>query len=187
MRNERHKVVDGFQIIEIRVKDPHQLFDYRDPAPFRQRDLDEDFTKYLEAYIDELSLKQPLKLQIYIENPDPEVPAEVLQDSIHGYFQYQIQIKYGQLAKTYRTAQIFLLIGIVLIGICLGIAQVLGAFESSPVASTLREGVVIFGWVSLWRPIELILFDWYPIVDRIRLYKRLTQTEIQLSYDPIAP
>lgn len=181
MREDRYKVINGIQIIEVRVKDLHQLFDYRDPAPFRQRDLDEEFAKYLESYLDEISPSRPIKIRIYIESSDDSVPTSDIKDSVHDYFLYQIQIKRGQLSKTYRTAQIFLLIGIILIAVCLGIAHFLSTIESSPLISAVREGFIIFGWVSLWRPIDLILFDWYPIYDRIRIYRRLASADLEIE------
>jgi hypothetical protein len=46
----------------------------------------------------------------------------------------------------------------------------------------LREGVVIFGWVSIWKPIELILFDWYPLFEKLRVYKKLLGTEIDIRF-----
>lgn len=180
MREDRYKVVNGVQMVEVRVRDLHQLFDYRDPAPFRQRDLDEDFTRYLESYLDEISPNRPIRIQIYIDTSHDEVTPAIIKDSIHDYFLYQIQIKRGQLAKTYRTAQIFLVIGLVLIAACLGIAHALSTVTDSPVISAVREGFIIFGWVSLWRPIDLLLFDWYPIYDRIRIYRRLATAELDI-------
>lgn len=28
---------------------------------------------------------------------------------------------------------------------------------------TLRESLVISGWVALWKPVELLLYDWYHL------------------------
>jgi hypothetical protein len=180
---ERYKVVSGVQIIEIRVSDVQRLFDSRDPAPFRERDLDDNFTQYLEAYLDELSVYRPLKLQIYITHKSSEVGAQVIKSAIHEYFKYQIQIKQGQFAKVFRTAQLFLFIGLVILCLCLGMSQLIKKIDSELVSTTLREGVVIFGWVSMWKPFELILFDWYPIYDRIRIYRRLVQADIQVIFE----
>jgi hypothetical protein len=40
---------------------------------------------------------------------------------------------------------------------------------------------VIFGWVSIWKPIELLLFDWYPLVEKLRLYRKVLETEIDIG------
>lgn len=183
MTTERYKVVGGVQIIEIRVNDVQQLFDSRDPAPFRVRDLDENFTQYLEAYLDELNIRKPFKVQIDIANSSVGVGAQEIRDAIHEYFQYQIQIKYGQFSKVLRTAQLFLFIGLFILFLCLGLAQWIKQIESEMISTTMREGVVIFGWVSMWKPLELLLFDWYPIYDRIRIYKQLVRAEIEIIFE----
>ena len=45
-----------------------------------------------------------------------------------------------------------------------------------------REGFVILGWVAIWKPFELILFDWYPVFDKIKLLKKLRDCEIDILY-----
>ena len=43
-----------------------------------------------------------------------------------------------------------------------------------------RESFIIFGWVALWRPLELLLYDWYPIKANINLYYRLEHSNVQV-------
>ena len=40
---------------------------------------------------------------------------------------------------------------------------------------------VIFGWVANWRPIEIFLYEWWPIVRRRNLYRRLAAAEVNLT------
>ena len=37
----------------------------------------------------------------------------------------------------------------------------------------LKQGRVIMGWVALWRPLEIFLYDWWPICAEAKLYDRL--------------
>ncbi|MBO9667587.1 MAG: hypothetical protein J7501_12330, partial [Bdellovibrio sp.] len=180
MTIERYKVIQGIQIIEVRVNDVQQLFDYRDPAPFRIRDLDENFSRYLESYLDEISPGQPIKLKIYITKPSEQPSSGELRESIHGFFEYRIQTKRAELSKNRRMAEIFLGIGLAITCLCLALAQGLRYVEPGIIGTTVREGIVIFGWVALWRPLELLLFEWYPIYDRIRIYRRLVSAEIEI-------
>jgi hypothetical protein len=180
---ERYKIIGGVQIIEIRVRDVQQLFDARDPSPFRERDLDEHFSEYLEACVDEMYVKYPLRIQIDIAQSDTKLGEEVIRSAIREYFNYQIQIKKGRFKKMLRTAQLFLGIGVLFLFACLVIARYIPQSEASVLGRTLREGVVIFGWVSLWRPLELIMFDWYPIYDRIRVYSSLENADIDLIFE----
>ncbi len=72
-QKKRYKTSEGKKWIEVRVKSSQQLFDVRDPAPFRERDLDDDFTEYIFASAREFSISTPLKIVIHIE--ETETPA----------------------------------------------------------------------------------------------------------------
>jgi len=53
----------------------------------------------------------------------------------------------------------------------------------------IAEGLVILGWVANWRPIEMFLYDWWPIIRRRNLLRRLARAEfvIALRVDRQAP
>ena len=39
---------------------------------------------------------------------------------------------------------------------------------------------IIGGWVALWRPMEIFLYDWWPLAARIRLLDRLARMSTRL-------
>ena len=41
--------------------------------------------------------------------------------------------------------------------------------------------MLIFRWVANWRPIEIFLYDWWPIVRRRNLYQRLAAAQVELK------
>lgn len=180
----RYKVVDGKNQIDIRIRSAQQLFDSRDPAPFRERDLDDDFTEYIVATADEFSHGTPLRIRILVEDAASDgLAVETIQSAIRTHFQYQIDLKRIQLSKLFKTARLFLSIGVICLLFCLAAARLVeSSFPWDEGRAALREGLVIFGWVSLWKPFELILFDWYPVFDRIRLMRKLLETEIEIRF-----
>jgi hypothetical protein len=46
----------------------------------------------------------------------------------------------------------------------------------------LREGFLIGGWVAMWRPIEIFLYDWWPIRAEARLFDRLGAMPVRITY-----
>ena len=36
------------------------------------------------------------------------------------------------------------------------------------------------GWVAMWRPLQIFLYDWWPLQRQIRLYLRLAAAHIQV-------
>ena len=55
-KKHRYKHAEGKRWIEVRVKSSQQLFDARDPAPFRERDLDDDFVEYILSSVREFAI-----------------------------------------------------------------------------------------------------------------------------------
>ena len=56
------------------------------------------------------------------------------------------------------------------------------------VADLLRESLSIGGWVAMWRPMEVFLYDWWPIRAEARLYDRLSAMPVRIAYaDPTKP
>jgi hypothetical protein len=49
-----------------------------------------------------------------------------------------------------------------------------------PYATLIEESVVIGGWVALWQPINIFLYDWWPIRRLVKLYDRLARAEVVL-------
>ena len=38
--------------------------------------------------------------------------------------------------------------------------------------------MVLVGWVANWRPIEIYLYDWWPIRRRAQLYRRIAAAPV---------
>lgn len=182
-RKPRYRHAEGKRWIEVRIKSSQQLFDARDPAPFRERDLDDDFVEYILSSVREFSPSSPIKLVIHVEEKESkDLPKDSIREAIRSYFAYRIELQRGDLKTFMKRAQLFLLIGLLVLASCLGIAQNLAVPSPPGAIGILREGIVIFGWVSIWKPIELMLFDWYPLFEKLRLYKRLLETEIEIRF-----
>jgi hypothetical protein len=125
-----------------------------------------------------------VKVVIYVAEPHPaDLDREAILEAIHSHLSYQIELKQLQLSKVFRTGRLFLLIGLASLIVCLTGAKTLEQFVENEAFRILKEGIIIFGWVSMWRPFELILFDWYPIYDRIRLLRKLLTSEKDVIFD----
>ena len=50
----------------------------------------------------------------------------------------------------------------------------------------VRESLSIGGWVAMWRPMEIFLYDWWPIRAEARLYGRLSAMPVRIrNVDPV--
>ncbi len=120
---------------------------------------------------------------IYLEeNERNELPGDAIREAIRSYFDYKKDLQQRELKNFLKRARLFLAIGLFVLATCVGLAQNLTITASPGATGILREGVLILGWVSIWKPIELILFDWVPLVEKLRIYKKLLVTEIKIQF-----
>jgi hypothetical protein len=49
------------------------------------------------------------------------------------------------------------------------------------VGALIRETLVIGGWVAMWRPLEIFLYDWWPIRAERQLYERLSVMPVRVT------
>jgi hypothetical protein len=41
--------------------------------------------------------------------------------------------------------------------------------------------VIIGGWVAMWRPLEIFLYDWWPLARRQRMFDKLARARVSLA------
>ena len=180
----RYRVEDGRSCIDIKVRHSRQLFDGRDPAPFRERDLDEDAVEYLLAAAQEIPLKQPLAVVVTIsEEPEPRLAPDAIVEAVRGHFIYEREQIERRLREHVRRGQMFLGVGLTVLVVFLTLAELTVSLPSGPLREILREGLVITGWVAMWRPLEILLYDWWPIVDERRHITRILEAPVSIRYD----
>lgn len=186
-RKSHYKHINGRRLIEVKVRTLAQLFDARDPAPFREKDLDDDFFEYVSASAREFGGSTPPRIRIYVEEREESQEVEIrktreIANAFQAFLEYKIDLKESDLKYFLRNAQKFLLFGILILVSCLLISKSLRASPNENF-EVLAEGFTILGWVSMWKPVETILYDWFPIYETLKLFRLLKQSELELFYN----
>jgi hypothetical protein len=66
----------------------------------------------------------------------------------------------------------------------IGIGDALAVFfPGSRWTEIVRESLLIGGWVAMWRPLEVFLYDWWPIRADVHLCNRLSAMPVRLVYE----
>ncbi len=74
-----------------------------------------------------------------------------------------------------------LLIATVFLGMMILLIQMLKyIIPSGNFSSYFLKGLTILGWVALWRPGELLLYEWYPYKRDAKIYSKLERAEVQV-------
>ena len=168
--------------LELHVGEMRQLFNAMDPAPFRERDLDPNAEEYIVGWGRETRAGEPLGLVVHLSR-EPATPENttLLYDAVHSYFRQRAEATRRKLRQLFRVGRISLAIGLAF----LAGAIVLGEFIAGLVGKTsyggiIEETFVIGGWVALWRPLEIFLYDWWPIRAEAKLFDRLGEMDVRV-------
>ncbi len=156
-----------------------------DPFPFRERDLDTEAEAFIVDWARELPRGAALSIVVHLP-PDEAATSEAagLPDAIRGYFALRARALSAELSELFRVGRVSLAIGILVLALCLGIARLIAEPRLENLASLATEGLVILGWVALWRPMEIFLYEWWPIAGQRRLYQRLATASISVRAVP---
>ncbi len=178
----RYRTDGDRSVIDIHVRTTHHLFDLRDPAPFPERDLDDRALEYILGAVDELPRHTPLELAVWVSEPgEPNLSESELTEAMRAHFAWERDRFAHRLRDHMRRAQVVMLIGLTVLGTFLSLATLVDAYVApGPVREALREGFLIIGWVAIWRPIESLLYDWWPLFVQRRSRMRLLEAPIVL-------
>src|SRR6185295_17900313 len=87
-----------------------------------------------------------------------------------------------RLRELLRVGRTSLIIGSIFLATCLVIGDwVTRAFPDRNVAKIVSESLTIGGWVAMWRPLEIFLYSWWPILRERRLLERLSQMPVRIA------
>lgn len=166
--------------IEIKLRDISQLFNSMDPSPFHDRDLDDDAEQFIVSSVEELPLEAPAMLSIRLENAPGERDAPTVQTAVHNYFAYRSEMNRKAFRRLMQQGRTSLLIGLLFLSVCMGVGRFFFGGDSTWDA-LLRESLMVVGWVAMWRPIEIYLYDWWPLRRKGRIYQKLSQMTVEIS------
>ena len=172
------------ELIEIYVSEIRQLFNSIDPSPFRQKDLDPDAEQFILDWAREAPREAPVCLLVHLDRP-AGLPDEavVLRDAIREFFSRQAEVARRELRLLFARGRVSLVIGLVCLALSIGVGEALvNALSGWRLAEVARESLLIGGWVAMWRPLEIFLYDWWPILDQMRLLVRLGNMSVRIVY-----
>ena len=170
-------------MIELTVQEVAQLFESLDPYPFRDRDLDKDAEEFIVGWARELPGDHALRIVVHL--PEVQAQSHAALETAGGmnrFFSHRAEAISRDLRELFRVGRMSLAIGVSVLVACVVAAQyaetVIG---SAPLGRIVQESLIIMGWVANWKPLEIFLYDWWPLARRRNLYRRLAAAKIDLK------
>jgi hypothetical protein len=157
------------RLIELQVDRLEYLFDPFDPFPTPTRDLSRGAEDFIVGWARELPQNAAIGLRLHLRDEEAStIDVAALKGAISRHFTYKADRVNGDKKELLAIGRVALMIG------------VLGVMPGSSISGVVGEGLVIVGWVANWRPIEIFLYEWWPMSRRRRLYERLAIAELEI-------
>lgn len=169
-------------IIRLRIKDTTQLFNSLDPDPFIERDLDDDAVEYIVSWAREVPHHAELKLLVEITEPRQQLDHHgIIRNAVFNYFDQMAQLARNDFSQLMKRGRLSLAIGLAVLAAAVGLSNLIGLYTEGAFARLLEETVLIGGWVAMWRPMEIFLYDWWPLRRRRKDFERLRDMDVEVK------
>ena len=151
-----------------------------DPSPFHERDLDDDAEEFIVGWAREFPRRDPVSLVVHVNQLPAHADAEhLLETAVHNYFAYRAKLNRLEFRYLLKQGRTSLIIGLTFLAVCMITSQLLRRQEET-LSIVIREGLIIAGWVAMWRPMEIFLYEWWPLLRKGRLYEKLSRLRVEL-------
>ena len=178
--------------IRVRVRTLSQLFNSMDPSPFRERDLDPQAETFIVDWARELiprhGAHRPLTIRIELTGEEvPDDGPALVRDALATFFTHAARHEGARLRRLLRDGRLSLAIGLGFLAACGSLSAAVSGAADGTLALLASEGLLIGGWVAMWRPMEIFLYDWWPLARELRLYRRLAGARVELVGPAVSP
>ncbi|HOV58395.1 MAG TPA: hypothetical protein PLN91_10990 [Rhodanobacteraceae bacterium] len=160
--------------IDLGLRRLGQLFDSLDPSPFREKALDPVAHRYLVA----CAREQPGGvLRILVHAPrELQQDSAAITEAIRHHFRLETEQAARELRARMRAGRRALWRGLLVLALC---SVLRGLLPAAPGLGWLGEGLLILGWVALWRPVEVLLYEHWEAADERRALERLAAARVE--------
>ncbi len=174
---------EGYYLLELRLSNLDQFFNTFDPSPFHKKDIDDDAERYIVNSVEAFPLKSKLKLVFFLPQEHNTEASTVLIPAIENYFQYQTTMAVRELKSLLHEGNISLVLGFLFLFICIGASAVLSFVIHDPFRAIILEGLNIIGWVAMWRPVQIFLYEWWALYRKKKIYEKIRDMPIEICVE----
>ena len=181
----RYKKVGGRILIEIKLSSIIQLFNSFDPAPFHEKEIDSAAEHYIVDTVDDFPHKTQFRIVIYLP-PDLAASdaAKKISPAIQNHFQYKTLVAERAFRSRLKYGRFTLVLGVSFLFFSLLVSQYIMNISSSFASQLVADALLIAGWVAMWEPVTVLLYELYPLVQKKKTYQKISTMEIEILPSP---
>jgi len=158
-------------------------FNAQDPAPVYKRQLSHEFEQYIMNCIHAARRDAVFNYKISYKNEEEKQYADPLLYAIRRHFAEKKDVLYASFEKFKRRTYLLLFLSLAVVMTCQGLLPLIldGTYR---LHSGISNGLDVFSWVILWRPIDKLIFHWNPFLKDISIADRLEKAEVVVAAIP---
>lgn len=173
----RYRSEHGEPCIDVKVRTVEHMFDNRDPAPFRERDLDPNLAEYLLDAGEDLYAHDRIRVVFWVEQA---CAVHEVEAPFRAHFQDVIARIRRARRQRRKTGQVALFLAVVLVVVLVALSQLVASRIGGSLGTGLKEGLVISSWVVMWRPVETLIYDWIPARHQRKVAAKLLAAPVEV-------
>ena len=179
LTEQQQNEMNGKSEIILNLLNINELF--RSPvSPYRKRTLKNDAEEFIVEEAEFLPRKGVINMKIHLALSELKYKDDIAP-AIHRHFCYRREQSQKKLKRVLQYGWRMLFIAFGLLAVIFSLTEIaLYLKPDNRLVLFIRESFIILGWVALWRPLDLLLYDWYPIKRNINLYYRLEHSNVMV-------
>jgi hypothetical protein len=176
----------GSGMIEVRLESPEQFLHSLDAFPARHSSIEPEVADYVIDCAADQPVDANLEIVLHLRDYEPSQEKEAAIARIfHAHFQARADLEMKRKRQSFSDGRQNLMIGVFAWSLCMLTLWVLNSFGGeASLWRFVRESIVIIGWVLVWKPAEIFLYDWKPFEKRKKLFLRLAQAPVKVRATP---
>jgi len=147
---------------------------------FLKSTLQTDAEEFIIEEAEALPPKAAINIKVHLASSEVKHKDDIAP-AIRRHFSYRREQSQKEYKSIFKLGWRILFIALGLLAVIFSITEI--AFYYMPDNKPVRfihESFIILSWVALWRPLELLLYEWHPVKTDINLYSRLEQSNVQV-------
>lgn len=165
-------------VIDIQSDNVAALFHPFDPSPLSRRAVSSEVDEYVVLRVSDLPPNASASLRILLPTSEAACCADV-QEAFRAHYAASVARQRRALKQHFREAAFMLLKGVVFAVILISIAKSIAALSDSLIMNKIAGGLSLIVWVSLWRPVDMLIYEWRPIMNEVKFRERLAAIKVQ--------
>ena len=163
----------------LRLNTVGELVKPSSPSPFPRRRL----RREAEKFVLERAIAQTGRMRFVISLPDMDATvAHDVTEAVREHFAVRLREEQKKLAGVRRLGWRSLVIALVFLSATMVLVELMKRYlPSGHLLSVVEGGLQVLAWVALWKPGELLLYEWIPFRRDARLFSALLGAEFEFT------